>query len=78
MCSPSATPSLPHTGLAFPPVGSSFPTTGPSFHASVPSFPHAMPMQLPIEPTFPMGQMGRQSEAPDTSSANPPQDDYGY
>ncbi|GKV24305.1 hypothetical protein SLEP1_g33932 [Rubroshorea leprosula] len=75
---PSATPSLPHTRQAFPPVGTSFPTTGPSFHASRPSFPHAMPMQMPIEPTFPMGQMGRQSGSPGTSSANPPQDDYGY
>ncbi|GLT51025.1 hypothetical protein SLA2020_244730 [Shorea laevis] len=75
---PSVTPSLPHTGQAFPPVGTSFPTDGPSFHPSGPSFPHAMPMQLPIEPAFPMGQMGRQSEAPDTSSANPPQDEFGY
>ncbi|GLT29732.1 hypothetical protein SLA2020_045780 [Shorea laevis] len=75
---PSVTPSLPHTGQAFPLAGTSFPTAGPSFHASGPSFPHAMPMQLPIEPAFPMGQMGRQSEAPDTSSANPPQDEFGY
>ncbi|GKV16756.1 hypothetical protein SLEP1_g27350 [Rubroshorea leprosula] len=75
---PSATPSLPHTGQAFPPVGTSFPTAEPSFHASGPSFPHAMPMQFPIEPAFPMGQMGRQSEAPNTSSPNPPQDEFGY
>ncbi|GKV01786.1 hypothetical protein SLEP1_g14311 [Rubroshorea leprosula] len=75
---PTATPSLPHTGQAFPHVGTSFPTSGPSFHAGGPSFPHAMPMQMPIEPTFPMGQMGRQSGSPGTSSANPPQDDYGY
>ncbi|GKV48031.1 hypothetical protein SLEP1_g54870 [Rubroshorea leprosula] len=75
---PSATPSLPHTGQAFPPIRTSFPTVGPSFHASGPSFPHAMPMQLPIEPAFPMGQMGRQSEAPNTSSPNPPQDEFGY
>ncbi|GKV09925.1 hypothetical protein SLEP1_g21358 [Rubroshorea leprosula] len=75
---PTATPSLPHTGQAFLPVGTSFPTAGPSFHASGPSFPHAMPMQMPREPAFPMGQMGRQSGSPGTSSANPPQDDYGY
>ncbi|GKV43043.1 hypothetical protein SLEP1_g50384 [Rubroshorea leprosula] len=75
---PTATPSLPHTGQACPPVGASFPTVGPSFHASGPSFPHAMPMQMPIEPTLPMGQMGRQLGSPGTSSANPPQDDYGY
>ncbi|GKV15216.1 hypothetical protein SLEP1_g26018 [Rubroshorea leprosula] len=78
MHQPSATPSLPHTEQAFPPVGTSFPIAGPSFHASGPSFPHAMPMQLPIEPAFPMGQMGRQSEAPDTSSANLLQDEFGY
>ncbi|GKV14333.1 hypothetical protein SLEP1_g25229 [Rubroshorea leprosula] len=70
---PSATPSLPHTGQAFPPVGTSFPTARPSFHASGP-----VPMQMPIEPAFPMGQMGRQSGSPGTSLANPPQDDYGY
>ncbi|GKV21627.1 hypothetical protein SLEP1_g31588 [Rubroshorea leprosula] len=75
---PNATPSLPHTGQAFPLVGTSFPTAGPSFHASEPSFPHAMPMQMPIEPSFPMDQMGRQSGSPSTSSTNPPQDDYGY
>ncbi|GKV13407.1 hypothetical protein SLEP1_g24415 [Rubroshorea leprosula] len=75
---PRATPSLPHTKQAFPPVGTSFPTVGPSFHANGPSFPHAMPMQLPIEPAFPMGQMGKQSEAPNTSSPNPPQDEFGY
>ncbi|GKV13440.1 hypothetical protein SLEP1_g24445 [Rubroshorea leprosula] len=52
---PSATLSLSHIGQAFPLIGTSFPTTGPSFHASGPSFPHAMPMQIPIEPAFPMG-----------------------
>ncbi|GLT28201.1 hypothetical protein SLA2020_031510 [Shorea laevis] len=66
----SATPSLPHLGQAFPPIGSSFLTARSSFQASGPSFPHAVLMQLLIELAFPMGQVGRQSEAPDTSSAN--------
>ncbi|GKV17595.1 hypothetical protein SLEP1_g28075 [Rubroshorea leprosula] len=78
MRSPSATPSFPYTGQAFPLVGTSFPIARPSFHANGPSFPHAMPMKMPIEATFPIGQMGRQSRSPGTSSANPPQDDYGY
>ncbi|GLT74864.1 hypothetical protein SLA2020_466300 [Shorea laevis] len=78
MRSPSATPSLPHTGQAFPLVGTSFPTAATSFDASGPSFPHAVLMQLLIEHAFPMGQMGRQSEAPDTSSTNPPQDEFCY
>ncbi|GKV05533.1 hypothetical protein SLEP1_g17533 [Rubroshorea leprosula] len=68
---PIASPSLPHSGQAFPLVGSSLPTARPSF-------PHAMPMQLPIELGFPMGEMGRQPQAPNTSSVNTPQDDYGY
>ncbi|GLT30321.1 hypothetical protein SLA2020_051250 [Shorea laevis] len=67
----SANPSLTHAGQAFPVVGSSYPATGPSFL-------HAMPMQLPIEPTFPMGQMGGQSQAPNTSPVNLSPDDYGY
>ncbi|GKV13843.1 hypothetical protein SLEP1_g24815 [Rubroshorea leprosula] len=75
---PSAIPSLPHNGQACPLVGTSFPIVRPSFHASGPSFPHAMPMQMLIEPAFPMGQMGRQSGFPSTSLANPPQDNYGY
>ncbi|GLT68133.1 hypothetical protein SLA2020_403910 [Shorea laevis] len=48
---PSATPSLTHAKQAFPVRGSSFPATSPYF-------PHAVPMQLPIEPIFPIGQMG--------------------
>ncbi|GKV15377.1 hypothetical protein SLEP1_g26170 [Rubroshorea leprosula] len=71
MCPLSANPSLTYAGQAFPVVGSSYPTTGPSFL-------HAMLMQLPIEPAFPMGQMGGQSEAPDTSLVNALLDDYGY
>ncbi|GLT58422.1 hypothetical protein SLA2020_313140 [Shorea laevis] len=75
---PSANPSLTHAGLPFPAIGSSYPATGPAYPATGPSFLHAMPMQLPIEPAFPMGQMGGQSEAPDTSPVNPLPDDYGY
>ncbi|GLT41118.1 hypothetical protein SLA2020_152040 [Shorea laevis] len=63
---PSANPSLTHVGQAFPIVRLSYLATGPFFQ-------HAMLMQLPVDPAFPMGQIGGQLEAPDTSSVNPRQ-----
>ncbi|GKV43257.1 hypothetical protein SLEP1_g50571 [Rubroshorea leprosula] len=68
---PMVGPSFPPTGQAFPPTGTSCPPAGPSFQ-------HDMSMQLPMEHGIPMGNVGRQSKAADTSPSNPPHDDYVY
>ncbi|GLT28150.1 hypothetical protein SLA2020_031030 [Shorea laevis] len=71
ICPPMISPSFPHAGQAFPPTWTSCPFVGPSFQ-------HDMPMQLPMEPGIPMGTIGRQSQATETSPINPLQDDYVY